>query len=216
MSISAELSVDIRHSSTKGQLRELRKSGIVPGVVYGHHVEAVPVQVGVKELVELLGKVSSSSIITLQLKGANERMNAMVKDIQFDAIRRTPLHIDWQAVSMDEPVSVAIPIHLVGKAPGEASGGVVQLGAREVAVRAKPNDLPDRLDVDISSLNVGDHIAVSALVLPTGVELQSNPDELIVGVVAPNLEEEEVPPTEIVTDADAEAEAKPEAEEKPE
>lgn len=198
MTISAELSVERRQSSTKGELRQLRQSGYVPGVVYGHHVEAVPVQVEAKQLIELLGKVSSSSIIALQLPGTGELLNAMIKDVQYDAVKRTPVHIDWQVVNLDEPVITAIPLHLVGRAPGEASGGVLQLGAREVEVRAKPELLPPRLDVEIGSLDVGDHICVADLHLPEGIELLSNPADVVAGIVAPNLKEEEAPPVEII------------------
>lgn len=187
-----------RPGTTQNSLTLLRQQGQVPGVIYGHKVPTRSIQVEVRGLQEALQHASASTILKLSL-GGNAPLNVMIKEVQVDAITRRPRHIDFQAIDMNEEVHVTIPVHLHGEAPGvKNGGGVLQIGAREIEVRALPGNLPESFIVDISGLDFGHHLSVKDLTIPAGVELISDPDLLVVGVSASNTTDEDVPDTEIV------------------
>jgi large subunit ribosomal protein L25 len=187
-----------RTSATKHSLHQLRAQGLVPGIVYGHQIAAQPIQLEGRILKEVLRHVSPSTVLQLTVGGGSPR-SVMIKDVQYDVLSRAPRHIDFQVINMQEEVRVAIAIRLEGDPKGVKSGGVLQVGAREIEVKALPSDLPEALVVNIADLDVGDHIAVSDLKLPAKVELLDEPDQLVATVVAARIGEEELPETETVS-----------------
>lgn len=199
--------------SSRHQLNQLRRQGLVPGVVYGHHQSAQPIQADSRGLQEILRRCSPSTVLQLTVTGAGA-LNVMVKEVQFDALSRQPRHIDLQAIDMSEPVQVAIPIRLEGDPVGLREGGILQIDLREVEVKALPGDLPEAIAVDISGLDFGRHLAVSDLLIPAGVELLTDPEQVVAGIISGKLEE--TPAPEVVAGGVAQATGEPEPPRQPE
>jgi large subunit ribosomal protein L25 len=196
-----KLTVSLRDRSGKGGSRKLRAQGKVPGVCYGASVEGriepLPITVDVKQLRGALDPVRKrNTVISLTIEGgaAPRALHALVKDIQIDAVRRDVTHVDLLAIDPDKEVRAEVPLEFNGKPKGTINGGQLRIVLRSLSVRAKPSDIPVKLAVDVSPLEIGDVIHVSAIALPTGVTSVTGRDLAVVTCAAP--EEEKVAATE--------------------
>jgi large subunit ribosomal protein L25 len=206
---SINLSAQRRERASKGSLRTLRSQGITPAVLYGREVGNIIIQVPTKELENIIAKHSiSSSLINLNMSNGEEEESYMVmcREIQRDPLRGDLLHADFLQVVLNEEIETEVRIVLVGEAPGVQEGGILQHMLRSVTVSCLPTNMPDRLEADISGLNMGDQVTVGDLEAPEGVQIVSEPNSVIALVVAPMAEEEEeleeAIADEEVTDAD--------------
>jgi large subunit ribosomal protein L25 len=206
---SINLSAQRRERASKGSLRTLRSQGITPAVLYGREVGNIIIQVTTKELENIIAKHSiSSSLINLNMSNGEEEESYMVmcREIQRDPLRGDLLHADFLQVVLTEEIETEVRIVLVGEAPGVQEGGILQHMLRSVTVSCLPTNMPDRLEADISGLNMGDQVTVGDLEAPEGVQIVSEPNSVIALVVAPMAEEEEeleeAIADEEVTDAD--------------
>jgi len=183
--ISAELREDV---GTRGA-RRLRRDGLVPATLYGHGKEAVSIQLSQRELERAVEHGEHLLAIKLGSKGATQ---ALIKEIQHDAIGGHIIHADFAEVAMDEKVSVTVPLVLHGTPAGVKEGGTVDHILHEVEVECLAASIPQEIRIEIAELNVGDQITAGQIELPDGVEIGLDADELIVAVRAPVEEEEEV------------------------
>jgi large subunit ribosomal protein L25 len=191
---SINLSAQRRERASKGSLRTLRSQGITPAVLYGREVGNIIIQVPTKELENIIAKHSiSSSLINLNMSNGEEEESYMVmcREIQRDPLRGDLLHADFLQVVLTEEIETEVRIVLVGEAPGVQEGGILQHMLRTVTVSCLPTNMPDRLEADISGLNMGDQVTVGDLEAPEGVQIVSEPNSVIALVVAPMAEEEE-------------------------
>ncbi|MGM0445033.1 MAG: 50S ribosomal protein L25/general stress protein Ctc [Bacillota bacterium] len=180
------IEVEKRDETGKGVARRLRRNGLIPGVVYGKHREAQALTVNP---LDLRGKIHSNAIIDLTIDGEQETV--MIKDFQKDVIKDELIHVDFQQISMDETISITVPIKLVGEAPGVREGGVLQQLMREVDIEVLPTNIPDEIELDISELTLSDSLEVGDLEVPEEVTLVNSLEDVIVTVVAPSEEIEE-------------------------
>jgi large subunit ribosomal protein L25 len=190
-----KLTVTLRDRSGKGGARKLRAQGKVPGVCYGASVdgriEPLPITVDAKQLRGALDPIRKrNTVISLTIEGgATPRsLHALVKDFQIDAIRRDVTHVDLLAIDPDKEVRAEVPLEFSGKPKGAIDGGQIRIVLRSLTVRAKPSDIPIKLAVDVSPLEIGDVIHVSAIVLPTGVASVTGRDLAVVTCAAPEEE----------------------------
>jgi len=185
----------------------LRREGKLPGVIYGHHFNAQPIVMNLKDATKALLQTTASTIITVVLDGKEQP--ALVREKQKNYLRNEFIHVDFQAVSLTEKLRAKVNIELVGTAPAVRNfNGVVVEGVNAISVESLPQDLPERFVVDVSHLeNIGDAIYLKDLNIPASVELLDSPDELVVLITAPAAEEVEEAPA-------AEAGAEPEVIEK--
>lgn len=162
------------------QVGALRRQGFLPGVVYGHKVEATPIQMDAREAGLLLSKLTSSSVVTLDVEG--KKIPALVRERQKNYIQGNLTHVDFQAVSLTEKIRTMVSIHLHGVAPAvKEHNAVIVSNITALEVEALPQDLPERIELDISILTqIGNAIHVSDISLPKEVEVLSDPDEVIV------------------------------------
>jgi large subunit ribosomal protein L25 len=191
---SINLSAQRRERASKGSLRTLRSQGETPAVLYGREVGNIIIQVPTKELENIIAKHSiSSSLINLNMSNGEEEESYMVmcREIQRDPLRGDLLHADFLQVVLTEEIETEVRIVLVGEAPGVQEGGILQHMLRSVTVSCLPTNMPDRLEADISGLNMGDQVTVGDLEAPEGVQIVSEPNSVIALVVAPMAEEEE-------------------------
>ena len=181
---------------------KIRKDGLIPGVVYGKKTENQSIAIDGLELLKILREEGRNAIISLQI-GEDKPLEVMLHDHQMDAIRNELVHVDLFAVDMDEEIDVEVAIIIDGEPIGSKEGGILQQPVFELAVRAKPNNIPDEIKIDVSSLQIGDVITVADLETSTDYTIFEDEDTTIATVLPPESEEEEE--TEAV-DASAEPE----------
>lgn len=174
--------------------RKLSREGLVPGVVYGHNVESVPVQVSRREFDRVYLRAGSNSLVDLSLGEGAEARKVFIHDVQRDPSTHTVRHIDFMVVNLREEITSTVPLVHVGESPIIANNeGVLLSQLDHVLVRALPMDLPSLIEVDMSVLDeIGKSIHVSDLVIPENVTLLTSPDEMVAKVVEMQLEPEEV------------------------
>jgi large subunit ribosomal protein L25 len=175
-------------------------------VLFGFGVESTPITLDLREASRTLASVGSSTLVTIDLDG--KEYNVLVRERQQDVIYRTLTHVDFQAVSMTETVRAQVAISVYGdeNIPAvENYGAIINTGLDVLEIECLPQDLPERIEVDISSLaEIGDSILVKDLPLPAGVVALDDQEALVVVVSAP-IAEEEVEEEEVL-DEDAEPE----------
>ncbi len=179
-----------RRDVTGKKVKQLRREGKLPAVLYGKHIDPVPLVLDYNEASKALRGLSTSTLVILELEG--KQHTTVVRERQKDFIRGNLLHVDFQALSLTEKMHAEVPIELQGEAKAvKAYGAVIVQAMESVEVESLPGNMPERLVVDISNLaSIGDSILVKDLVLPEGVEVLENPDEVIVVATAPRSEEE--------------------------
>jgi len=170
--MSIEINAVKRDAKGTGASRRLRRAGTVPGVVYGGGKEAVPVEINHKELfLQFRHEAFHASILSLNLDGKKE--NVLLRDFQMHPVRNTIQHIDFQRVSATEKIHVKVPFHFINAeiAPGvKLGGGIVAHIMTEADVSCLAKDLPEFIEVDVASLEIGQSLHLSQVKLPKGVE----------------------------------------------
>jgi large subunit ribosomal protein L25 len=191
---TVKLEVTVRESTGSRESRRLRREGLVPGVLYGSGAPCA-FCVDQRELRKALtGGHGMHAILDVTLDGHGKAHHAVLKDYQLDPRRSTLTHVDLHEVRLDRPIQTQVVIELVGHSEGVAAGGVLQLVTREIALEALPMEVPDRLELDVSALGIGDSVRVEQIAPPAGVTLLADPDTVVATVLAPTVltvEEEE-------------------------
>ena len=174
--------------SKQSELKELRNTGKVPAVVYGFETENTPLSVDENEFIKVIREVGRNGVIDLEI--ADGVTQVMVNEYQFDALKNQITHIDFIAINMQTEVTVEVQIELTGEAPGQKEGGVLEQPLFEVSVTAKPADIPETIEVDISELNVGDSIHVEDIRSKGNFVIENEDADALVIVSAPSEEPE--------------------------
>jgi len=168
---------------TGKQVKQLRRQGILPAVVYGHKVDSYPVQMDTHSTYLMLRKITPTTLITLDLDG--KKTKVMIRERKFDVVTGDLLHLDFLAVSMTEKMRASVAIELVGDAPvlDEVPGSLLNHMLENLDIEALPADLPERIQVDISGLlSAEDSITVADLKLGDNIEIHTPAEEVIVSV----------------------------------
>lgn len=188
------LKVEQRKKMGKGPASQLRNQGRIPAVCYGRDKKPLPLSLDPDELLKILrGPRGLNSLIVL--KGAEDR-TVFVQDFQKHPVERNLLHVDFIHVDPDLPLIRKVPIELTGKPEGVKLGGVLQFSRRSIRVESLPAQIPDKVEIDVSELLVGQSIHVEDIDLPTGVKAVYERNYSICAVVAPTEEKEEAPAEE--------------------
>jgi large subunit ribosomal protein L25 len=178
-----------KRTVTGKQVRALRRAGQIPAVIYGHHVEPVVISLDSHDATLSLSRVSSSTLITIDVEGTE--YPTLVREKQRDFIRNVLTHVDFLAVSLKEKLRAEVSIELTGISPAVKDlNAILVNGLTTLTVECLPTDLPEKFVVDISSLAViGNGIHVRDITPPENVKLMDDPDEMIVVATAPAKEE---------------------------
>ncbi|HEU4940685.1 MAG TPA: 50S ribosomal protein L25 [Candidatus Eisenbacteria bacterium] len=196
-----------RSAVGKGVARKLRQSGSIPAVYYGRGEDPIVLTVGLKELEEVIVKAEGSNVIVdlrVDGDGAGDR-KALIREIQRDPVGGHILHLDLQHISLTERITVEVPIVLTGIPIGvKDGGGILEHLLRDVEVECLPTDIPSRLEIDVSALNIGDSLHVSDL-RADKVTILTEGERPIAAVVPPTVLEEVKP-----AEGEGEAAAEPE------
>ncbi len=181
----------------------LRRQGKLPAVLYGHHIETTPIMLDAHEGSQTLSHLTSSTLVMIDLDG--QEYLTRVREKQRDFIKNRLVHLDFQVVSLTEKMRAKVGIELSGLAPAvKAFNAVIHTGLTEIEIECMPQDLPQRIVVDISGLaEIGDSIHARDLVLSDQVKILGDLDETIAVATAPRKEE-------VSVEAPVEEEAAPE------
>jgi len=186
------LNVEQRVRIGKGGSRKVRRDGLVPAVVYGKGMDALNLRVDPKALQQAITTDAGwNTLITLKGDGAFNGKVVILKDMQFDSIRRDVQHVDFLAIDLKNKITVMVPVHPVGKSQGEKEGGTLQLVRHELEVLCLPTDIPTSIEIDVTALNVGDVVHLSDITLPAGVEVPQDVNFTVLTIMARKVEEVE-------------------------
>lgn len=189
-----KLEVQERPQLGSAATRRLRKQGFVPGVIYGHGNEPRAFAVEERELRRALtGAHGLHAILDVKLEGESKPRASVLKDYQRDRVRDTVTHIDLLEVSLDETIQSQVAIELTGESSGVKQGGVLSHALYMVSLEAKPLEIPQHVEVDISALELGESIRVADLPVIEGVTYLDDPETVVASVMAPQAEVEEEP-----------------------
>jgi large subunit ribosomal protein L25 len=185
-----ELKVSLRTDKGKGAAQHIRQGGKIPGVLYGRSMETYSLTLDPDELKKILTSgARENTLIGLKISGAgSEKIGpkvVMLKDLQIHPVRRTYLHADFYAISMDAKIEVEVPVRLTGKAEGVKAGGLLQQPQREVRVRCLPSDIPEFIEVDVSALKIGDSLHVQDVAKSATCEIVAETNFTVASVIPP-------------------------------
>jgi large subunit ribosomal protein L25 len=194
MAKQVKLAAQRREATGRSAIRKLKARGIVPANVYGGKDKPQPLQVSRRDISLMLSHASGENILVeLEIAGEKGSRMAMIQEIQHSPVGGDILHVDFHTVSMDEKIEADVPLEPVGVANGVKNfGGLLEQSLRTLEVECLPRDLPDKITVDVSVLNIGDSIHVRDIQLPAGVASKTQPDLTAFSVLAPVIEEEPV------------------------
>jgi large subunit ribosomal protein L25 len=196
---------ELREDFGKNVARRIRRAGRVPGIVYGGGGPSLSVSVDPAKIQKILHSGSGqNAIFTLEVRG-KAPARVMIRDWQVEPMRGDLLHVDLVRIARDEKLRVDVPIHLTGEAAGvKVQGGILEFILREVQAECLPDDIPDHITVDVSELTIGRNFRVADLPVGPNVKLLTEPNRVVVHVVALRAEEEK--PAEAAEAAAAPAE----------
>lgn len=195
MAKQVKLKAERRTAIGRAAARKLKARGVIPAIIYGGRNKPQPLQVSARDVNAMLSHASGENILVeLEIDGEESNRSALVQEIQHSPVGGDILHIDFHAVSMDEKIHAEVPLEAIGIANGVKNfGGLLEQSLRTLAVECLPRDLPDRITVDVSNLNIGDSIHVRDIQMPDGVTAKAQLDLTAFSVLEPAVEEEPAP-----------------------
>lgn len=185
--------------------RRMRRDGVVPGVVYSGGKEATAFQVAERDVRHVIAE--GAALFDLSIDGGKARP-VVVKEQQLHPVKGTLRHIDLQEVKLDTAIEAEVTIELEGveDAPGTKAGGTLEHVTREITIEALPTDIPEKITVDVSTMEINDTLQLSAITAPNGVTfVVEDPEELTIATLSPPRVETAAPEVEEETELVGEA-----------
>src|SRR6266576_5210911 len=194
MAKHVKLKAEPRTNVGRSAVRQLRARGLIPAVIYGGKDKPQPLQVAARDINTLMSHASGENVLVeLEITGDGSTRTALVQEVQHSPVGGEIRHVDFHAISMDQMIQAEVPLEAMGTAVGvKTFGGLLEQSLRALAIECLPADLPDRITVDVSQLNIGDSIHVRDIQLPSGVTAKVQSDLTAFSVVAPVVEEEPI------------------------
>jgi large subunit ribosomal protein L25 len=175
-----------RTTGKKSEVKEYRRKGYIPAEVYGKGKENAHAYIYWKDLVD---RPKGMFLIDLHIEGEEEPRICILKDIQYNYLGDQPIHVDLYEVTFGVELDVDVPVVLVGTPKGLEFGGVLEQHLHTITIRTVPRKIPDKIEVDVSHLGLGDVLYVRDIPVPEGVKIMENPDEVVAVVIEPETEE---------------------------
>ena len=199
------LTAEQRSETGKGIARRLRAEGRIPAVLYGRGAEAQSLSVDSRELDQLLRASGAGRNTLIDLQVAGQASLVLVKDLHREPVRGGFMHADFYAIDRDQRVEVKVPLHFVGKAPGIDFGGILDHPVRELDITCLVTAIPESIEADMSSLELGDALHVRDIPVPDTLEVVTDGEMTVAICVAPRAAEEEETPEEAAAEVEGEA-----------
>ncbi|HET7289864.1 MAG TPA: 50S ribosomal protein L25 [Thermodesulfobacteriota bacterium] len=187
------LEVSIRTKPGKSGAREVRKLGNIPAVLYGKGTEPVLLSVNPAALKQALSTEAGENTlleITYSDDSNEVKKLSLLREIQYDFLTSKPIHFDFQALDINKKITVDVPVKIVGKSKGVKDGGILEEILREIPVECLPKDIPNSFEIDVTELEIGHSIHVSALKVSEAFDILKDDEETIVTILAPKMEVE--------------------------
>ena len=198
------LKVETREGSGKRSAKDLRSKKLIPAVVYKGGKDALKLQLAVADLVEVLHtKAGENVIVTLKIADGDSKAKdktVVIKEIQREPIKSQILHVDFNEISLTEALKVNVPLAAHGEPEGKKEGGTLEHVMWELQVECLPTDIPEKIEVDVSKLKIGEAIYVKNITAPEGVKVLTDPELIAMIVKPPKVE---VPKEEVAAEAGA-------------
>ncbi len=191
MAKQVKLKAEPRTDVGRSAVRKLKARGIIPAVIYGAKDKPQPLQLAARDINTMMSHASGENVLVeLEIAGEKSNRTALVQEVQHSPVGGEIRHLDFHAISMDETIQAEVPLEPMGTANGVKNfGGLLEQSLRALTIECLPRDLPDRITVDVSALNIGDSIHVRDIQLPSGVAAKVQPDLTAFSVLAPIVEE---------------------------
>lgn len=189
--MAIELNAEFRDVAGKGAARAIRNNQNIPAVIYGNKQEPTAISLNMRDF-EMLLKRPSLRTKLFQIKTPKGTEDAMLMDIQYHPVSDRVIHVDFKRIDVKNPVSVSVPLELTNAeiSRGLKMGGVLNFAVRKVALRGLVNDMPEKIVIDLTDLNIGDVVHGTDLVLPNGIELGLHQAELAFVTIGGKMPEE--------------------------
>jgi len=198
------LAAENREHTGKGAARQLRATGRIPAVLYGQGMEPASLSVDPKALTSVLQGSGAGRNTLIGLEVGSARHTVLLKELQRNPVNGVSLHADFMVVDLTETVEVTVQLHFIGQAKGLDFGGILDHPVREIQVTCLPNAIPEFLEVDVSSLDLGETLHVREVALPADVTCVNDGDLAVAICVQPRAATEETTEEEAVTEEGAE------------
>ena len=194
MAKQVKLKAEPRTNVGRSAVRKLKARGIIPAVIYGAKDKPQPLQLAARDINAMMSHAAGENVLVeLEIAGEKSSRTALVQEVQHTPVGGDIRHVDFHAISMDEMIQAEVPLEPIGTPNGVKNfGGLLEQSLRALTIECLPRDLPDRITVDVSQLNIGDSIHVRQIQLPSGVTSKVPPDLTAFSVLAPTVEEEPV------------------------
>lgn len=176
------LAAQTRTATGKGPARQARLSGKVPSVLYGAGLEPTSLLVDAKQMANALHTEAGSNVL-INLEFDGKKILTIPREVQKHPVRGNLVHVDFVHVERNVKISAQVALHIVGESRGVKEGGQLDQHLHEVSLEALPTDLPPGIEVDITDLGIGDSLRISDLQVPSGVEILTDAEELIIAVI---------------------------------
>ena len=186
---TTRLSVSSRDAGGSREARRLRRTGRVPGVIYGGGEDPLTFDVDAREL--RLALAATGAVIEVSVDGG-KAAPVVLKEAQRHVVRGDTVHLDLLRVRLDQPIAAVVPLELTGteEAPGAREGGVLEQPTRELHIEALPNNIPESIQHDVSEMDINDTITLESVSVPSGVTLLDDPETVIATLTPPKLQAE--------------------------
>ena len=178
-----------REPGSRSKLTKIRKNGQLAGVIYGYNTESTPILLNYAETEKMVRKNGYSAVFEIELDG--RKINAVLSDIQRDALKGQVKHVDFLAINMSEELEIDVSITLIGVPVGVREGGVLTQPNHTLKLKLNPIDIPETIEIDISQLNIGDTLALGAVRDKFNFEIL-NEDEYTLAIITHPARSEEV------------------------
>jgi large subunit ribosomal protein L25 len=194
MAKQVKLKAEPRTNVGRSAVHKLKARGFIPAVIYGGKDKPQPLQVAARDVNAMMSHASGENVLVeLEIAGEKSNRTALVQEVQHSPVGGEIRHLDFHAISMDQTIQAEVPLEPIGTANGVKNfGGLLEQSLRALAIECLPRDLPDRITVDVSALNIGDSVHVRDIQLPSGVTAKVPLDLTAFSVLAPVVEEEPV------------------------
>ncbi|MGA1841983.1 MAG: 50S ribosomal protein L25 [bacterium] len=187
MAIQFNLEAKKRDGIGKEAARKIRAQGWTPAIIYGKRKSPLPVSFNTNNFLKIVhGEAHENMLFKIEIKDKKSKdvSNVIIKEMQFDPVKGTLLHVDLFEISMDQTIEVHVPLEAVNEAIGvKEEGGLLDHVAREILVECLPENLPEKIEVDVTNLRLGEAVHIRDIEFPSGVKPAENPDKVVLTII---------------------------------
>lgn len=183
----ARSSLTVRKRERIGKIgtSKVRKDSLIPAVIYGRGMDSLSVEVAPDDLKKALSAGGKNTLLEIKVENSESPALSILKEVQTDPLTGRPKHLDFHSIDPDTAIRVEVPVEFVGNSQGIKDGGILEEIERHFKIKCLPELIPDRIEVDISELGIGDSLHVRDICFANGLEVLNDPDSPVVMVIAP-------------------------------